>query len=124
VAITATEAALAGLAPVLQRVQAATPLPPALVLGATVSRQANGSFLIAVTVRNAGGVAAGGTTLGITADGAQSPSQVAQLGAIAPGATLQHVFVVALPATAPKGTVSLSVEAANATSTVTLVDLE
>jgi hypothetical protein len=123
-AIAATEAALAALAPVLQRVQTVTPLPPALVLGATQSRQANGTFLVVVTMQNAGGQAAVGTTISLAGDDSPSPSQEAQLGALAPGATLQHVFAVALPATEPRGTVSVSVEASNATSVVTLVDLE
>ncbi len=123
-AITATEAALVALTPVLQRVQSVVPLPPALVVGATPSRQSNGTFLVVVTIQNAGGQAALATTISIASDNSPSPSQEAQLGVLAPGATVQHVFAVALPAAEPRGTVSVSVEASNATSTVTLVDLE
>jgi len=123
-AIAATEAALTALAPVLQRVQGVTPLPPAFVLTVTQRSQANGSFLVEVTIRNAGGQAAQGVALTIGADNAPKPSQEATLGTLAAGATARYVFAVSLPAGEPRGTASVSVEASNAKSATTLVDLE
>ena len=124
-AISATEAAVAALGPVLLRAAALNPFPPALTLSLTSSLQANGSFLVVATVRNVGGQTAEATTLSLGGDDAAGgAAQEVTIGAMPPGGGVQHVFAVALPAAAAEGTASITVAASNATPTVALVDLE
>lgn len=124
-AISATEAVVAALGPVLLRAATVSPFPPALTLRVTASRQANGSFLVVADARNVGGQIAQAATISLGSDDAAGgAAQEVTIGALPPGAGVQHVFAVALPSGATEGTASVTVAASNATPTVALVDLE
>lgn len=123
-AIDDTEAAVTALAPLVNQIAGVT-LPPALLLDVVVSRDANGTFLLLVDLQNLGGAAAERVTLQLrNGTSIGGDAQEIRLGQLPPGAAVQHVFAVALPAGTQVGTTSIEASAANATAETFAVDLD